>query len=163
DRRYYQEDAPSVSDAEYDRLRQRYSAVEARFPQLRTATSLTQRVGAAPSTRFAKVRHALPMLSLDNAFGEDDVRDFVGRIRRFWGLPAEENTPFPAGPKIDGLWMHLRYERGRLVPGATRGDGNEGEAVTANIRTLADVPQRLKGASVPPICEVRGEVYMTKH
>jgi DNA ligase (NAD+) len=163
DRRYYQEDAPSVSDAEYDRLRQRYSAVEARFPQLRTATSLTQRVGAAPSTRFAKVRHALPMLSLDNAFGEDDVRDFVGRIRRFLRLSDDEEIAFSAEPKIDGLSMSLRYERGLLVTGATRGDGNEGEDVTANIRTLADVPQRLKGASVPPICEVRGEVYMTKH
>jgi len=163
DRRYYQEDAPNVSDAEYDRLRQRYSAVEARFPQLRTATSLTQRVGAAPSTRFAKVRHALPMLSLDNAFGEDDVRDFVGRIRRFLRLSDDEEIAFSAEPKIDGLSMSLRYERGLLVTGATRGDGNEGEDVTANIRTLADVPQRLKGASVPPICEVRGEVYMTKH
>ena len=163
DRRYYQEDAPSVSDGEYDLLRQRYGAIEARFPQLRTATSLTQRVGAAPSARFAKVRHAVPMLSLDNAFAEDDVRDFVGRIRRFLRLSDDEEIAFSAEPKIDGLSMSLRYESGLLVTGATRGDGNEGEDVTANIRTLADVPQRLKGASVPPICEVRGEVYMTKH
>ena len=163
DRRYYQEDAPSVSDAEYDRLRQRYSAIEARFPQLRTATSLTQRVGAAPSARFAKVRHAVPMLSLDNAFAEDDVRDFVGRIRRFLRLSDDEEIAFSAEPKIDGLSMSLRYERGALVTGATRGDGNEGEDVTANIRTLADVPQRLKGSGIPAICEVRGEVYMTKH
>ncbi len=163
DRRYYQEDAPSVSDAEYDRLRQRYSAIEARFPQLRTATSLTQRIGAAPSARFAKVRHAVPMLSLDNAFAEDDVRDFVGRIRRFLRLSDGEEIAFSAEPKIDGLSMSLRYERGMLVSGATRGDGNEGEDVTANIRTLADVPQRLKGSGIPAICEVRGEVYMTKH
>jgi DNA ligase (NAD+) len=163
DRRYYQDDAPSVSDAEYDRLRQRYNAIEARFPQLRTTTSLTQRVGAAPSARFAKVRHALPMLSLDNAFAEDDVRDFVGRIRRFLRLSDDEDIAFTAEPKIDGLSMSLRYERGTLVTGATRGDGNEGEDVTANIRTLVDVPQRLKGSGIPAICEVRGEVYMTKH
>src|SRR5215472_3496465 len=163
DRRYYQEDAPSVSDAEYDRLRQRYNAIEARFPQLRTATSLTQRVGAAPSARFAKVRHALPMLSLDNAFAEDDVRDFVGRIRRFLRLSDDEEIAFSAEPKIDGLSMSLRYERGTLVTSATRGDGNEGEDITANIRTLADVPQRLKGSRIPAVCELRGEVYMTKH
>ena len=163
DRRYYQDDAPSVSDAEYDRLRQRYSIIETRFPQLRTAASLTQRVGAAPSARFAKVRHSVPMLSLDNAFAEDDVRDFVGRIRRFLRLSDDEEIAFSAEPKIDGLSMSLRYERGTLVTGATRGDGNEGEDVTANIRTLADVPQRLKGGGIPAICEVRGEVYMTKH
>jgi DNA ligase (NAD+) len=163
DRRYYQEDAPSVSDAEYDRLRQRYSAIERRFPQLRTTTSLTQRIGAAPSARFAKVRHAVLMLSLDNAFAEEDVRDFVGRIRRFLRLPDGEEIAFSAEPKIDGLSMSLRYERGLLVSGATRGDGNEGEDVTANIKTLADVPQRLKASGIPAICEVRGEVYMTKH
>jgi DNA ligase (NAD+) len=163
DRRYYQEDAPSVSDAEYDRLRQRYGAIEVRFPQLRTATSLTARVGAAPSARFAKVRHAVPMLSLDNAFAEDDVRDFVGRIRRFLRLSDDEEIAFSAEPKIDGLSMSLRYERGKLATGATRGDGNEGEDVTANIKTLADVPQQLKGSGIPAICEVRGEVYMTKH
>jgi DNA ligase (NAD+) len=163
DRRYYQEDAPSVSDAEYDRLRRRYGAIEARFAQLRTAASLTQRVGAAPSARFAKVRHAVPMLSLDNAFAEDDVRDFVSRIRRFLRLSDDDEIAFSAEPKIDGLSMSLRYERGSLVTGATRGDGNEGEDVTANIRTLADVPQRLKGSGIPAICEVRGEVYMTKH
>jgi DNA ligase (NAD+) len=163
DRRYYQQDAPSVSDAEYDRLRQRYSAIEARFPQLRTAASLTQRVGAAPSARFAKVRHAVPMLSLDNAFAEDDVRDFVGRIRRFLRLSDDDEIAFSAEPKIDGLSMSLRYERGTLVTGATRGDGNEGEDVSANIKTLADVPQRLKGRGIPAVCEVRGEVYMTKH
>src|SRR6516165_6169374 len=118
DRRYYQEDAPTVSDAEYDRLRQRYGAIEARFPQLRTLQSLTERVGAAPSTRFAKVRHAVPMLSLDNAFAEQDVLDFVSRIRRFLRLPDGDEISFSAEPKIDGLSMSLRYENGVLVTGA---------------------------------------------
>ena len=162
DRRYYQEDAPAVSDADYDRLRQRYGAIEARFPQLRTLESLTRRVGAAPSTRFAKVRHAVPMLSLDNAFADEDVVDFVGRIRRFLRLAEDEPIAFSAEPKIDGLSMSLRYEGGELVTGATRGDGSEGEDVTANVKTLEDVPKRLKGKGVPAICEVRGEVYMTK-
>jgi DNA ligase (NAD+) len=162
DRRYYQEDAPTVTDAEYDELRRRYAAVEARFPQLATGESLSLRVGAAPSPRFAKVRHAVPMLSLDNAFAEEDVVDFVGRIRRFLRLPESEEIVFSAEPKIDGLSMSLRYEGGRLVTGATRGDGNEGEDVTANIKTLKDVPQQLKGRNIPPVCEVRGEVYMTK-
>src|SRR5580658_7964755 len=162
DRRYYQDDAPTVSDAEYDRLRQRYNAIEARFPQLRTAESLTQRVGAAPSARFAKVRHAVPMLSLDNAFAEEDVVDFVARIRRFLRLKDDEEIVFSAEPKIDGLSMSLRYEDGQLVTGATRGDGSEGEDVTANVKTLEDIPRKLKGRSVPSVCEVRGEVYMTK-
>jgi DNA ligase (NAD+) len=162
DRRYYQDDAPSVSDADYDALRRRYGAIEARFPQLRTLESLTQRVGAAPSSRFAKVRHAVPMLSLDNAFAEEDVVDFVGRIRRFLRLPDDEKIAFSAEPKIDGLSMSLRYEDGELVTGATRGDGSEGEDVTANVKTLEDVPKRLKGRGVPKVCEVRGEVYMTK-
>jgi DNA ligase (NAD+) len=162
DRRYYQDDAPSVSDADYDALRRRYGAIEERFPQLRTLESLTQRVGAAPSSRFAKVRHAVPMLSLDNAFAEEDVVDFVGRIRRFLRLPDDEEIAFSAEPKIDGLSMSLRYEDGALVTGATRGDGSEGEDVTANVKTLEDVPKRLKGRGVPKVCEVRGEVYMTK-
>jgi DNA ligase (NAD+) len=162
DRRYYQDDAPTVSDAEYDALRRRYGAIEARFPHLRTLESLTQRVGAAPSARFAKVRHAVPMLSLDNAFAEEDVVDFVGRIRRFLRLGEEEKIAFSAEPKIDGLSMSLRYEDGELVTGATRGDGSEGEDVTANVKTLEDIPKRLKGRGVPAICEVRGEVYMTK-
>src|SRR6202035_4600301 len=162
DRRYYQDDAPSVSDAAYDALRRRYTAIEARFPQLRTLESLSQRVGAAPSARFAKVRHAVPMLSLDNAFAEEDVIDFVGRIRRFLKLGDEEEIDFSTEPKIDGLSMSLRYEGGELVTAATRGDGAEGEDVTRNIRTLEDVPHKLKGRKVPDICEVRGEVYMTK-
>src|SRR5580693_2891916 len=162
DKRYYQDDAPTVSDAAYDALRKRYGAIEAQFPDLRTLESLTQRVGAAPSARFAKVRHAVPMLSLDNAFAEEDVVDFVGRIRRFLRLPDDEEIVFSAEPKIDGLSMSLRYEDGALVTGATRGDGAEGEDVTANVKTLEDVPQRLKGRGVPKICEVRGEIYMTK-
>jgi DNA ligase (NAD+) len=162
DERYYQEDAPTVSDAEYDALRRRYQAIEARFPGLRTAESLSLKVGAAPSGRFAKVRHAVPMLSLDNAFGDDDVVDFVERIRRFLRLPADEPIAFTAEPKIDGLSMSLRYEAGSLVTAATRGDGSVGEDVTANVRTLKDVPHQFKGRNVPAVAEVRGEIYMTK-
>ena len=161
DRRYYQDDAPSVTDAEYDALRQRYNAIEKRFPEFVTADSPSQKVGAAPSGRFKKVRHAVPMLSLDNAFAEADVLDFVGRISRFLKL-SDDRIDFSAEPKIDGLSMSLRYEGGELVTAATRGDGAEGEDVTANIRTLEDVPQKLKGRNVPDVCEVRGEVYMTK-
>jgi DNA ligase (NAD+) len=161
DRRYYQQDAPTITDAEYDALRQRLKAIEARFPELVTPDSPSQKVGAAPSGRFKKVRHAMPMLSLDNAFNEADLREFVGRIERFLKL-ADSNIDFSAEPKIDGLSMSLRYERGQLVTAATRGDGAEGEDVTANIRTLEDVPQKLKGRNVPEVCEVRGEVYMTK-
>src|SRR3984885_1418546 len=149
DRCYYQNDAPTISDAEYDALRKRYGAIEARFPELRTADSLTQRVGAAPSARFAKVRHAVPMLSLDNAFADGDVADFVGRIRRFLRLGDDEAIAFCAEPKIDGLSMSLRYENGALVNGATRGDGSVGEDVTANVRTLEDIPDRLKGRGGP--------------
>jgi DNA ligase (NAD+) len=138
DKRYYQEDAPTISDAEYDALRQRFNAIEKRFPEFVTPESPSQKVGAAPSGRFKKVRHALPMLSLDNAFAEDDVRDFVGRIARFLKLP-DDKIDFSAEPKIDGLSMSLRYEGGELVTAATRGDGAEGEDVTANIRTLEDV------------------------
>ena len=162
DRRYYQQDRPSISDAEYDALRVRYNAIEARFPDLRTFESLSLKVGAAPTGRFKKVRHAVPMLSLDNAFAEQDVVDFVARIRRFLKLSDDEKIAFSAEPKIDGLSMSLRYEDGELVTAATRGDGSEGEDVTANIRTLKDVPQKLKGKHIPKICEVRGEVYMTK-
>src|ERR1043165_6064129 len=162
DRRYYQDDAPSVTDAEYDALRQRFNAIEKRFPDLVTSDSPSQKVGAAPSGRFRKVRHALPMLSLDNAFAEQDVIDFAGRIARFLKLP-DDKIDFSAEPKIDGLSMSLRYEGGELVTAATRGDGAEGEDVTANIRTLEDVPKKLKGRNVPDICEVRGEVNMTKH
>ena len=162
DKRYYQEDKPTVTDAAYDALRARNAAIEARFPTLIRADSPSRRVGAAPTGRFKKVRHALPMLSLDNAFEEQDVIDFAARIRRFLKLGEDEKIAFSAEPKIDGLSMSLRYEDGELVTAATRGDGAEGEDVTANIRTLKDVPQQLKGKHVPKVCEVRGEVYMTK-
>ena len=162
DKAYYQEDAPKISDAEYDALRKRFNAIEARFPEFVTSESPSQKIGAAPSGRFRKVRHAVPMLSLDNAFAEEDVVDFVGRIRRFLKLSEDDNIDFSAEPKIDGLSMSLRYEAGELVTAATRGDGAEGEDVTANIRTLEDVPKKLRGRNVPEVCEVRGEVYMTK-
>ena len=162
DRRYYQLDRPSITDAEYDGLRKRYNAIETRFPDLRTLESLSLKVGSAPARGFAKIRHAVPMLSLDNAFSEDDVRDFVGRIRRFLKLSEDEPIAFSAEPKIDGLSMSLRYVDGELKTAATRGDGAEGEDVTANIRTIGQVPQQLKGKHVPTVCEVRGEVYMTK-
>src|ERR1700692_3149965 len=163
DKAYYQEDAPKISDAEYDALRQRFNAIEARCPEFVTSESPSQKIGAAPSGRFRKVRHAVPMLSLDNAFAEDDVIDFVGRIRRFLKLSDDEEIDFSAEPKIDGLSMSLRYEGGELITAATRGDGAEGEDVTANIRTLEDVPKKLRGRNIPEICEVRGEVYMTKN
>ena len=162
DRRYYQEDAPSVSDAAYDALRLRNEEIEARFPDLVRSDSPSRRVGAAPAQKFAKVRHALPMLSLGNAFSDAEVAEFAERIRRFLRLPEDETVAFTAEPKIDGLSCSLRYEGGRLVRGATRGDGTEGEDVTANVRTLADIPDQLRGRGVPDICDVRGEVYMTK-
>src|SRR6202166_2862658 len=162
DKHYYQEDAPKISDAGYDALRQRFNALEARFPEFVTSDSPSQKVGTQPSGRFAKVRHAVPMLSLDNAFAEEDVVDFAARIRRFLTLGDDDKIAFSAEPKIDGLSMSLRYQAGELVTAATRGDGAVGEDVTANIRTLEDVPKKLKGRNVPAICEVRGEVYMTK-
>jgi DNA ligase (NAD+) len=162
DAAYYQKDAPTISDAEYDALRRRYEAIEDAFPNLRTVESLSRKVGAAPARGFAKVRHAVPMLSLQNAFDAEEVTDFVERIRRFLNLKSDERLTFTAEPKIDGLSMSLRYEGGTLVTAATRGDGFEGEDVTANIRTVKEVPQHLKGRGIPRVCEVRGEIYMTK-
>jgi DNA ligase (NAD+) len=162
DKRYHQDDAPTVSDAEYDALRRRNEAIEARFPALVRADSPSRRVGAQPVGKFAKVRHSVPMLSLGNAFADQDVADFVERIRRFLRLAAEEPLAFTAEPKIDGLSCSLRYEGGRLVNAATRGDGTEGEDVTANVKTLDDIPSRMRGRQVPAVCEVRGEVYMTR-
>ena len=162
DERYYQSDAPTISDADYDALRRRNAAIEARFPALVLADSPSRRVGAKPARGFAKLRHVVPMLSLDNAFSDEDVTDFVDRIRRFLRLPADEPLAFTAEPKIDGLSLSLRYESGRLVTGATRGDGIEGEDVTANVRTLEDIPHELRGRRVPARCDIRGEVYMTK-
>jgi DNA ligase (NAD+) len=160
DRRYYQDDAPSVSDADYDALRKRNAAIEARFPDLVRPDSPSLRVGAAPADKFAKVRHAIPLLSLDNAFTDEDVVDFVARVRRFLGLKEDDELVITAEPKIDGLSASLRYEKGVFVLGATRGDGVEGEDITANLRTLKDVPLRLHG-DAPSVAEVRGEVYMT--
>jgi DNA ligase (NAD+) len=162
DRLYYQHDAPKISDAEYDALRRRYEAIEVRFPALRTPGSLSQRVGAAPAAKFAKVRHAVPMLSLANAFSEEDVTEFVERIRRFLGLKEDADLAFLAEPKIDGLSCSLRYEAGALKTAATRGDGTEGEDVTANIRTIDDVPNELKGRDAPEAIDVRGEIYMAR-
>ncbi|HST95321.1 MAG TPA: NAD-dependent DNA ligase LigA [Microvirga sp.] len=161
DRRYYEEDAPSVSDAEYDALRRRYEAIEERFPEFRTAESLTQKVGAKASEKFSKIRHRVPMLSLANGFADQDVEEFVERIRRFLQLKGDAPLVFTAEPKIDGLSLSLRYENGRLVTAATRGDGAVGEDVTANARTVGDIPQRLKGPNVPDVFEVRGEVYLS--
>jgi DNA ligase (NAD+) len=160
DERYYQDDAPTIPDAEYDALRRRFNEIEARFPELVTKDSPSQKVGAAPSGRFAKVAHAVPMLSLGNAFSDEDVADFVERVRKFLRLPADEMPVIIAEPKIDGLSLSLRYENGELVRGATRGDGTTGEDVTANVRTITDIPHKLKGSHVPAICEVRGEVYI---
>lgn len=161
DRRYHGEDAPIISDADYDALRIRNAEIEARFPELVRADSPSRSVGAAPSGTFGKVVHAVPMLSLDNVFSDGDVRDFVASVRRFLAFPPEGEIVFTAEPKIDGLSMSLRYENRRLVTGATRGDGTTGENVTANVRTIADIPQTLPD-DAPDVVEVRGEVYMRR-
>jgi DNA ligase (NAD+) len=158
DRLYYEQDAPKISDAAYDALRARNTAIEARFPDLVRPDSPSVRVGAKPSDQFAEVVHAMPMLSLGNAFSEEDVADFAARVVKFLNL--KEEPAFTAEPKIDGLAISLRYEDGVLVQAATRGDGRAGENVTANIRTLPDIPERLTGAA-PGVLEVRGEVYMS--
>ena len=158
---YYQDDAPLISDADYDALRQRNNAIEARFPELKRSDSPSERVGAAPTTAFGKIEHAVPMLSLGNAFNNDDVVDFDGRIRRFLNLEVEAELRFTSEPKIDGLSASLRYEKCVLVQGATRGDGRVGEDITANLRTLPDIPHKLP-TGVPDIVEVRGEVYMSQ-
>jgi DNA ligase (NAD+) len=158
DRRYHGEDAPIISDAEYDELRRRYTALEEAFPQLAGADSLNGKVGAAPSEKFAKVRHRVPMLSLGNIFAEDEVEEFCARVRRFLGMGDSAPLELVAEAKIDGLSCSLRYENGELVQAATRGDGYEGEDVTANVRMVQAIPKRLDGA--PTVFEARGEVYM---
>ena len=161
DRLYHDRDAPEITDAEYDALVRENRELEMRFPQLVRADSPSQRLGAAPATSgLAKVTHAKPMLSIDNAFSDDEVGEFVTRVRRFLRLPEDEIVAFTAEPKIDGLSCSLRYEAGELVLAATRGDGTVGEDVTANARTITDIPQMIRDA--PDVLEVRGEVYMSK-
>jgi len=159
DRAYHQQDAPEISDADYDALRRRNAAIEARFPHLIRPDSPSNRVGGAPETGFAKLRHRVPMLSLDNAFDAVEFRDFCDRARRFLGFAGK--LAFVGEPKIDGLSINLTYEHGHFVRGATRGDGMEGEDVTANLRTMEALPARLQG-SAPALIEIRGEVFMTK-
>ncbi len=161
DRLYHQEDSPEVPDADYDALSRRNAAIEARFPDLVRADSPSRRVGAAPVAGFAKVRHNRPMLSLGNAFDEAEVAEFLARIRRFLNLSDEEPVAVLAEPKIDGVSASLRYEKGRFIQGATRGDGTTGEDITANLRTLGDLPKELRGR-IPDILEIRGEVYMRR-
>lgn len=160
DMAYYQDDAPSISDAAYDELRLRLLDLEAAHPQLAKLTSPTQRVGAASAEKFGKVKHRVPMLSLANAFADEDVIEFVERIRRFLNLGPDAKVAMTAEPKIDGLSLSIRYEDGVLVQAATRGDGAEGENVTANVHMVQDVPRKLKG-NVPRIMEIRGEIYMS--
>lgn len=158
---YYQSDAPEISDADYDELRQRNDAIEARFPAFVRADSPAHRVGAPASETFAKVRHRVPMLSLGNAFDDEEVADFAARVRRFLSLKEDDALAFTAEPKIDGLSISIRYEKGKFVEAATRGDGAEGENVTANVRTIREIPHGLKGKDVPAVTEIRGEIYMS--
>ncbi|PHS24793.1 MAG: DNA ligase (NAD(+)) LigA, partial [Robiginitomaculum sp.] len=160
DRHYYEKDAPKISDAAYDELRRRNNAIEARHPDLVRPDSPSKRVGIRPAEGFGKVSHAVPMLSLDNVFNDEEVREFAARVRRFLRWPEDEPLPFTAEPKIDGLSCGIRYERGKLVQAATRGDGQTGEDVTQNVRTIVDVPKTLEGDGWPDVLEVRGEVYI---
>jgi DNA ligase (NAD+) len=160
---YYKQDAPEISDAEYDEVRRRNDAIELRFPRLILPDSPSHRIGAEPSSAFKKIRHAVPMMSLDNAFTIEDVRDFIGTVRNFIVEIKSPTEPIDLTiePKIDGLSCSLRYQRGQLVYGVTRGNGIEGEDVTANVKTIKDIPHKLVGHDWPEILEVRGEVYMT--
>ena len=159
DAQYYRDDAPALSDADYDALKRRNAALERAFPDLKRADSPSNRIGAAPSETFAKVAHSVRMLSLGNAFDADDVAEFVRSVRSYLGLVPDAPLAFTAEPKIDGLSLSLRYEGGRLVQAATRGDGETGENVTANALTVSDIPERIGDA--PDVLEVRGEIYMT--
>ncbi len=161
DKRYHQEDAPIISDADYDALRRRLEALEAEFPELKGQAAASRQVGAKPLEKFGKVKHRVPMLSLANVFTDEEAGEFVERVRRFLDWSDDKPIAFTAEPKIDGLSCSLRYEKGELVVAATRGDGEEGENVTANVRTIKAIPHRLKG-DVPDVLEVRGEIYMDK-
>ncbi|MGZ3376657.1 MAG: NAD-dependent DNA ligase LigA [Phenylobacterium sp.] len=160
DIRYHQQDAPTISDADYDALKRRNLEIEARFPELTRSDSPSLRVGAERAEQFQPVEHGVPMLSLDNAFSNEDAVDFDARIRRFLRLSADEIVGYTAEPKIDGLSCSIRYEKGQLVQAATRGDGRVGEDVTLNVRTISDIPKRLAGRGWPDVIEVRGEVYL---
>lgn len=164
DQRYHQDDAPVISDADYDALKARNAAIEKKFPKLIRKDSPSLKVGAAPSSGFTKVQHSVPMLSLGNVFDEADVADFFARVRRFLGLGDDEPVDVIAEPKIDGLGFSARYEAGRFIVGATRGDGQVGEDITANLRTIRDMPDMLMGPAedVPDVIEIRGEVFMSK-
>ena len=157
---YYRHDAPEISDAAYDALRRRLEKLEAAHPELRRADSPTKKVGAAPVGAFGKICHDVPMLSLGNAFDDQDVVDFVERVRRFLKLGESDVLEITAEPKIDGLSISIRYEAGVLVQAATRGDGAEGENVTANIKTVSEIPHALKGKNVPDVIDIRGEIYL---
>lgn len=161
DRLYYQKNQPAISDAAYDALRQRNAAIEDRFPALKREDSPSERVGAGPAGEFGEVTHLQPMYSLANAFDEEDMADFIARVRRFLGLSEDEALVLTAEPKIDGLSANLRYEAGRFTVGATRGDGRTGENVTENLRTLPEVVPELSGTDIPELIEIRGEVYMS--
>ena len=160
DQLYFGRDAPEISDADYDALRRRHAAIEARFPALVREDSPSRRVGTAPLEAFGKIKHSVPMLSLGNAFDEGDVQDFEERIRRFLKLADDTALDFTAEPKIDGLSISIRYENGRYAWAATRGDGAEGENVSANVATLRELPTKLKGKDVPDVIDVRGEIYL---
>src|SRR4030067_800190 len=162
DELYYRQDEPEISNAEYDRLRARNEEIDARFPHLVRDDSPSLKIGAAPVEAFGKVQHSVPMLSLGNVFDEEGVRDFLDRIKRFLGLASIEGLAFTAEPKIDGLSITLRYENGKLTQGATRGDGYEGENVTANVRTIADIPKNGRSRGFPDPFELRGEIYMSR-
>ncbi|TQV70822.1 NAD-dependent DNA ligase LigA [Denitrobaculum tricleocarpae] len=162
DQLYHQQDAPEISDADYDGLKRRNDAIEARFPDLVREDSPSVRVGAEPAAGFSKVRHAVPMLSLGNAFADEDITEFLARIRRFLGLAEDTQIAVLAEPKIDGLSCALRYENGKLVQAATRGDGTTGEDITANVQTVAGVPRALSGSGWPQTLEIRGEVFMRR-
>ncbi|MEX0921930.1 MAG: NAD-dependent DNA ligase LigA [Rhodovibrionaceae bacterium] len=162
DRLYHAEDQPEISDADYDALRRRNEAIEARYPELLRGDSPTQKVGAAPTSGFAKIKHRVPMLSLGNAFSEEEVGDFLARLRRFLGLDSAAEVEILAEPKIDGLGCALMYDKGVLKWAATRGDGTTGEEITANVRTIASIPEKLKAKAWPDTLEIRGEVFMSR-